>query len=171
MYVTSKEQAALDLVKRERLITILKSSTINYAHFSCKSQIIPKELQQDVIKSDGCFHPLVYAYFLRFLCCYHLHDQFSCEDAMQQIARATFETRPTENSMNRLCFQSLIIFGIAVQMTGRLDIAKLYFKELAKMDMDVYTSAAIKLSELTQSHDHYCDVTIYELIFNFLESC
>ncbi|VDH92708.1 Hypothetical predicted protein [Mytilus galloprovincialis] len=171
MYVTPKEQAALDLVKKERLITILKSSTINYANFSCKSQIIPKELQQDVLKGDGIFHPLVYAYFLRFLCCYHLHDQFSCEDAMQQIARATFETRPTGNSMSRLCCQSLIFFGIAVQMTGRLDTAKSYFKEIAKMDVDVYTSAAIKLSELTQSHDHYSDVNVYELIFNFLESC
>lgn len=159
-YVTPKEQAALDLVKKERLITILKSSTINYAKFACKSQIIPKELQQDVIKSYGKFHPLIYAYFLRFLCFYHLQDQFSCEDAMQQIFWATVKTVPTGESMSRLYCQSLIFNGIAFQMKGMLDEAKSFFTALAEIDEDVYTSAAIKLSEMTK--DHYSDVPKYK---------
>ncbi|VDI19978.1 Hypothetical predicted protein [Mytilus galloprovincialis] len=158
IYVTQKEQAALDLMKKERLITILKSSTIDYIQFSCKSQIIPKELQQDVIKSDGHFHPLVYAYFLRFLCCYHLHDQFSCEDALQQISRATREKCLTTNAMSRLSIQSLIFQGIAFQMMGMLDEAKSYFTLLAGDDVDAYTSAEIKLSELT--NDQFSDVNI-----------
>lgn len=146
--LTPKQQFALEMMKKEKLITTIKTLTVNNLLFAFKSQIIPKELQKDVIRDDTWFHPLTFAHFLRFLCFYHLHDSVSCEHAKHQLVLANKEMLFSGESLSLLRIQSTILVGIAAQMTGETDIAKMFFKLVATHDIDNSTSAALRLFEL-----------------------
>ncbi|CAC5374740.1 unnamed protein product [Mytilus coruscus] len=146
--MTPKQQFALDMMKKEKLITTLKSLTITNLQFAFKSQILPKELQQEDIKGNTSFHPLAFAHFLRFLCCYHLHDFISCRDAMQDLSVSIKKILPPKDFASTLCLRSSLFVGIVAQMLGATDSAREYFNFIAQLDKANYTSASTRLREL-----------------------
>ncbi|CAC5368251.1 unnamed protein product [Mytilus coruscus] len=82
----------LKLMKNEKLYTVLKAMTIEALIFHRKSSLLPQELQQDtiydIITHNIFYYPLSFAYFLSFLCYYHLHDIQSSRYYLQQLKLA-----------------------------------------------------------------------------------
>lgn len=146
--MTPKQEAALDMMKKEKLITTLKSLTICTIRFSRRSNIIPKELQCDV-RHSNVFLAVPFLHFLRFLCYYHLHDSVACEHAWHQLFLTTMKKFFTGLPLRFIQKQSLIFVGIAAQMTGQADMAKESFRIVAKYDGNKGSSAAIRLRELS----------------------
>lgn len=132
------------MMKKEKLLTALKSLTINWLDFKFKSPILPKELQQDVVKPGGTtfFHPLTFAHFLKILCCFRQHSSVACMNALYDLALANKVILRT----GLLGLQTTLFIGIAAQMMGLTDIAKNCFEIIAEHDINNYTSAAGRLN-------------------------
>ncbi|XP_071160869.1 cyclic GMP-AMP synthase-like receptor 2 [Mytilus edulis] len=145
---TPEQESAIDMIKNEKLITTLKSLTISKLRFECMSQIIPKELQHDVMTYLVDFHPSSFAHFLRFLCLFHLHEHIACEDALQQLLHANNNILCDKERPNFLFLHSNIFVGIAGQMIGKTFLAETYFTFAAKFDKFNRTTAGKRFREL-----------------------
>ena len=146
--ITPKQQFALDMMKNEKLLTTFKALTITNLQFAFKSQILPKELQQDDMKGNTSFHPLAFAHFLRFLCFFHMHDFISCRDALQDLKLSVKKILPAKDFASTLHLRSSLFVGIVAQMFGATDSAREFFNHIAQMDEANYTSASTRLREL-----------------------
>ncbi|XP_063418464.1 uncharacterized protein LOC134701268 [Mytilus trossulus] len=85
-------------LKNEKLYTVLKAVTIESLIFHGKSSLLPKELQKDaiydVLTHNIFYYPLSFAYFLSFLCFYHLHDLRSSRYYFQKLKSTDDITTP-----------------------------------------------------------------------------
>ncbi|CAC5388222.1 unnamed protein product [Mytilus coruscus] len=143
------KQHVVKLTNKEKLHTILKSLTTCSFEVDHNSSIVPQELQQDVASDCTIFHPLPFAHFLRFLCCYHLHDISSSRQSLQQLEHVqwtlseggTLVSHP--DSLN-----TVIMCGIAHQLLGDIHSASHAFLETAARDKNNETSAASRLYSL-----------------------
>ncbi|XP_052079134.1 uncharacterized protein LOC127717497 [Mytilus californianus] len=133
-----------NLMKKQKLNTALKAITIQNLTFRKNSSIIPQELQLDVSKSHAIYDPLSFAYFLSFLCYYHLQDMTSCRYYLQQLrSTINFTTVGIETHLS-----SPIFCGIAYQLMGDTYVARQFFQQTAKLDLYNLTSAASRLSSV-----------------------
>ncbi|XP_071162546.1 uncharacterized protein [Mytilus edulis] len=140
-----KQESAIEMMKNQKLISTLKALTITQVQFESDSQIIPKELYQDIIGRKNKFHPLAFAHFLRFLCYYHLYDRVSCEDAMLQltvVCKEIIKTGMIYDQVGYIHMKSSVFWAIAAHMMGKTNTANSFFKKLAKFDKKNLTSAA-----------------------------
>ncbi|XP_052102236.1 uncharacterized protein LOC127735875 [Mytilus californianus] len=142
-------QSMLDSMKQEKIITILKAVTSSDLHFYLRSSIIPTELQLDVIKYVTPFPHLSYAYFLKFLCFFHLNDLPKCKDSINQIRLAIYRTVNSDNGVFLHLLKSLVCYGVAYQMIGELDFSRHVFQMVANIDREHKTSALLRLSHLS----------------------
>lgn len=147
--MTPKQESAIHKMRNEKLITILKSLTISRLRFEFESQIIPKELQHEVITSAVDFPPLTYAHFLRFLCLFHLHEYTFCRDAMQQLLRAIDKIYSKAEILNLGFLRSVVLAGISRQMIGETHRAKKAFEFVAQYDDLHVTTDNKRLRELS----------------------
>ncbi|CAC5414643.1 unnamed protein product [Mytilus coruscus] len=129
----------LNLMKNEKLYTVLKAVTIDPLLFHWKSSIIPQELQLVVKYNHIMYHPTTFAYFLSFLCYYHLHDNISCRHYLKQITYSI-----ANSSIQAKCssFNSLIMCGIAHQLMGETNIARMCFQIVDTHDIYKTTNCA-----------------------------
>ncbi|CAG2223685.1 unnamed protein product [Mytilus edulis] len=142
--ITYIQKHQLNLMKKEKLYTVLKVLTIHRFELSSRSAIVPHELQLDfTINPNLPFHPLSFAYFLCFLCSYHLHDFKSCRIYLQQL-----EPSYKSFSLHANCpaLSTPIMCGIANQLLGESNRAKQYFQIADMFDHFKMTSAALRLS-------------------------
>ncbi|CAC5412284.1 unnamed protein product [Mytilus coruscus] len=134
----------LNIIKKEKLYTELKAITIDNLIFRKNSSIIPKELQLDVSKSHAIYDPLSFAYFLNFLCYYHLQDMTSCRYYLQKL-RSTINLTTVGKQTH---LSSPIFCGIAYQLMGDTYVARQFFQQTAKFDSHNVTSAVQRLSSV-----------------------
>ncbi|CAC5372343.1 unnamed protein product [Mytilus coruscus] len=144
----SIQKHMMNLMKKEKLFTIMKSLTIHPCGFEVNSSIIPQELQLDVSRMHTVFHTLPFAHFLSFLCYYHLHDILSCRQSLQRLGQWIL------SDCGNIVFDSetlntIIFHGIGNQLIGETYVARLAFRVAAKFDEYNTTSAASRLSSLT----------------------
>ncbi|CAC5414642.1 unnamed protein product [Mytilus coruscus] len=118
------QKHGLNLMKKEKLYTVLKALRMEVLFFNIGSSIIPQELQLEVTHLPSMYHPIPFAYFLSFLCYYHLQDNTSCRHYLQQLTTTIFKfyTQCTYCTTLNMC-------GIAHQLMGDTHIAKLYFQK------------------------------------------
>ncbi|CAC5372344.1 unnamed protein product [Mytilus coruscus] len=143
------QKHVLNLMKNEKLHTIMKSLIIHPCRFEVNSSTIPQELQPDNSRIPSSFHTLPFAHFLNFLCYYHLHDISSCKQSLQRLNQD--KCTPSEDGSILFELESLntIIFcGICYQLMGETNVAKIYFRAAAKVDIHSLTTAASRLSSL-----------------------
>ena len=130
-----------------KLILQVTSLTIPFVTFEKQSSVIPIELEFDVRNMAIFFKSIPCAYFLRFLCCYHLQDLRSCCFSRTQLFTTIlgdyFSNGETHNDTT-----VLISVGIACQMLGETNKAKKYFRFAAERDEYNITSAAFRLRQL-----------------------
>ncbi|VDI73420.1 Hypothetical predicted protein [Mytilus galloprovincialis] len=140
------QKHVLNLMKTENFYTVLRSLKIETLMFGPKSAIIPEELQLDNTWTYTSYHPLPFAYFLGFLCNYHLNNIPSCICFIKQllltmITDSVHVNFPTVNTR--------IMCGIAHQLMVQTSMAKIFFREAASVDKYKVTSAATRLSRVT----------------------
>ncbi|XP_063418811.1 uncharacterized protein LOC134701600 [Mytilus trossulus] len=143
------KQHVVKLMNKESLPTILRLLTTRCFEIDHKSAIAPKELQEDVSRDCTIFHPLPYVHFLRFLCCYHLHDIISSRESLKQLElvnRTILESCSFVSYPDSL--NTVIMCGIAYQLLGDIHTARRAFQEIAAHDKNNETSAASRLKSL-----------------------
>ncbi|CAC5372328.1 TTC30 [Mytilus coruscus] len=149
---THFQNHAVDMLKNEKICTIIKLLTIHAFRFGKSSSIVPQELQLEVpqelqLHLSHSFHPLPFAHFLCFLCYYHLHDITSCIQCIQQLEHVRLTLydysiyHPNSQETHILC-------GIAYQMMGETHLAFNAFQNALEIYVNNLTSAASRLSSL-----------------------
>ncbi|XP_063412278.1 uncharacterized protein LOC134695038 isoform X1 [Mytilus trossulus] len=135
----------LNLMKNEKLYTVLKTLTMDPLLFRRISSIIPEELQLDVTIKHAFLNPLPFAYFLNFLCYYHLQDFTWCRHYLQQL-----ESCMTNSDIFAIFpdTSTVILVGIAEQLMGETFLARLCFQMADVADVHKITSAAKRLSSV-----------------------
>ncbi|VDH98514.1 Hypothetical predicted protein [Mytilus galloprovincialis] len=144
------QKHVLNLMKHEKLHTIMKSLIIHPCGFEVDSSIIPQELQQDVARTHNVFHTLPFAHFLSLLCYYHLNDISSCRQSLQRLKYVQWILSDCGTIIFEPESLNTIIFcGIGYQLIGETYIARHTFRVAAKLDKLNSTSAASRLFSLT----------------------
>ncbi|CAC5426813.1 HARBI1 [Mytilus coruscus] len=120
------QKHVLNLMKKEKKYTVLKAITMKALMLNSTSSIIPQELQL-VAEQLHLYHPLPFAYFLSFLCYYHLHDSTSCRHYILQLKSViaiSFDNTP-------IAFMSTpIMCGIAHKLIGETYLARQIFQTI-----------------------------------------
>ncbi|CAC5367772.1 unnamed protein product [Mytilus coruscus] len=143
------QKNVLNLMKKEKLYTILKALTIYPVNFFSNSSVIPQVLQLDLRSKLISYHPLSFANFLCFLCNYHLHDITSCNDYLQQLHHFYSIEENLMSTPTGYIQAAMIFGGIAYQLLGNNNMARQLFQVIAEYDEYNVTSAAIRLYRLT----------------------
>ncbi|VDH96119.1 Hypothetical predicted protein [Mytilus galloprovincialis] len=144
------QKHVLNLMKKEKLHTMIKTLAIFPFTFELESPLIPQELHLDVTRTPTSFYPLSFAHFLNFLCSYHLHDISSCRQSLQRLKHDHW----TLSSGGTVVFEpeslnTMIFWGLCYQLMGETYLARETFREAAKQDRYNASSAASRLSSLT----------------------
>ncbi|XP_063409118.1 uncharacterized protein LOC134692590 [Mytilus trossulus] len=143
------QNIVLNLMKNEKLYTIIKSLTIASLLFKMESSIIPQELLLDVKRTHNSFHPLPFAHFLNFLCSYHLNDISSCRQSLQRLGCDQWRG---PNYLTKLLYpedvNTIILYGIALQLMRETCLAKFAYQAADLIDIQKMTSAGSRLHSL-----------------------
>ncbi|VDI16352.1 Hypothetical predicted protein [Mytilus galloprovincialis] len=141
----------VNLTMKDTFHTILKLLTTRSFQVDHKSAIVPQELQQDVSSNCTVFHPLPFAHFLHFLCCYHLHDIMSSRESLKQLEQVNRTILESCSFVSHpVSLNTVIMCGIAHQLLDEIHTARRAFQGTATLDKDNLTSAASRLYNLFQ---------------------
>ncbi|VDI31978.1 Hypothetical predicted protein [Mytilus galloprovincialis] len=147
---SSLSQITIKQTKTLKLMSLLKklpSAYIRFYKFRLNS-VIPIEL-----KSPHIFEPLIpissipFAHFLRFLCCYHLHDFKSSRYCISKLKKKVSEDSHSKEQKVGAFIYNFILLGIAFEMLGETDLARKYFRIAEQNDPNGFTSAALRLRQ------------------------
>ncbi|XP_063414863.1 uncharacterized protein LOC134696841 [Mytilus trossulus] len=107
----------LQLSKKTSIVQLWKIMLIDNLTFARNSGLIPIELQMEVEHKEYRISSIVYAYFLKILCHYHLNNVRQCQDCLQTLQIIIDESYCMESD---IMFQSesYKILGIALQLLG-----------------------------------------------------
>ncbi|CAC5411654.1 unnamed protein product [Mytilus coruscus] len=143
--ITLKQSEKLKL-----LLLLFPSPYISLKKFGLNLSVTPMELKYyHVNEIFLLISSLPYALFLRFLCCYHLHDLNSCWKCINQLSETVREHSQSEGDVYHGTIPSdIILLGIAFQMLGDRDRARTTFRLAAQRDVNNCTSAASRLRQL-----------------------
>ncbi|XP_052077403.1 uncharacterized protein LOC127715413 [Mytilus californianus] len=75
----------LKSLQKKSIVHLWKLMFIDEMSFKLKSMLIPEELLLEVENRSFSISSSVYAYFLKFLCHYHLNDIRACQDTIQVL--------------------------------------------------------------------------------------
>lgn len=96
--LNQNQENILNLMKQTEICTILKTMGIKFPKFHPSSTIIPLELQLNVHEASFSFHSRIFAYFLSFLCSYHLDNKRSCKQYLLQLRQTIHNPLTTNQS-------------------------------------------------------------------------
>lgn len=86
---------------------------------------IPQEQQPDNTRTHNSFNPLPFAYFLKFLCFYHLQDIPSCRQSLQRLEQVQWILSHCGTKVFiPETLNTLMLCGIARQLMGDIFIAR-----------------------------------------------
>ncbi|CAG2253914.1 unnamed protein product [Mytilus edulis] len=146
-----------DAIEKQKLISLLKTypnPLVSFVSFPIYSSILPMELRSDFFEPLITVNYIPFAYFLLFLCYYHLEDTKACQwhngiYPMLRTILAMDNNYQNGLSEKRVCMQDFILLGIANQMFGNSISAKDWFRVAASMDPYKLTSAAFRLQQIS----------------------
>ncbi|XP_076071840.1 uncharacterized protein LOC143043408 [Mytilus galloprovincialis] len=123
----------LQLSKKTSIVQLWKIMFIDSLKFAINSQLIPNELQMEIENGIHYISSIVYAYFLKMLCHYHLNNVIGCQDCLQTFQLVLAEKFLIEN--NRPLYSGAYnILGIALQLLGDNESARQAFMR----SVDIY---------------------------------
>lgn len=102
--------------------------------FLKKSTSIPDVLKFGVEAKDYLIPAVVYIYFLRFLCHYHLNNTLQCDTSIQDLHLTIDENFFIASSTNK--YTSLNVLGIAYQLAGDIESAKWSYWQSMRLQPD-----------------------------------
>ncbi|VDH98375.1 Hypothetical predicted protein [Mytilus galloprovincialis] len=129
-YSTISDDQLLNLnsCQKTSFVKLGKIMLVDDIRFESDSLLAPDELQMvDSISDDLLLFPsTAYAYFLEFLCHYHLNYDRQCQDSIQGL-KLVIEENYLITSRNMLEANSYILLGIALQLFGHYESARQAF--------------------------------------------
>ncbi|CAG2198959.1 unnamed protein product [Mytilus edulis] len=163
------QKHVLNLMKKEKLHTMIKTLAIFPFTFELESPLIPQELHLDVTRTPTSFYPLSFAHFLTFLCSYHLHDISSCRQSLQRLKHDHW----TLSSGGTVVFEpeslnTMIFWGLCYQLMGETYLARETFREAAKQDRYNASSAASRLSQSDMLKSYFSFTYCWNKFINWL---
>ncbi|XP_063414860.1 cyclic GMP-AMP synthase-like [Mytilus trossulus] len=118
--------------------------------FKINSGLIPNELQMEVKQKLYRISSIVYAYFLKILCHYHLNNVRQCQDCLQTLQVIIDESYFIENE-KLFHSESYKILGIALQLLGDSESAQQAFMQSAQIEPDQKYNTSVKRLTLMNS--------------------
>ncbi|CAG2197579.1 unnamed protein product [Mytilus edulis] len=148
--LTRIQKHELNLMKKEKLYTVLKALSISPVHFYTNSYLIPLELQMKDTYVIHIYYPLAFGHLLNFLCNCHLQDIASCRSSLQQLESITRAIIIESHDLNCLP----IFCGIAYNLMDKPDLARQMFQPIAEHDSFNVTGAVSRLSHVISHCPH-----------------
>ncbi|XP_063418890.1 uncharacterized protein LOC134701687 [Mytilus trossulus] len=134
----------LQTFQKKSLVYLLKTLVVGYTQFEENSTLIPDELQMNQLNTFYTFPSTAYAYFLNFLCYYHLNDVRQCQDSLKGLQLVIDEGYFMVNV--DLKAEAYYLLGIALQLLGDMESARHVFLKSVKLCPDeLYNSAGKRL--------------------------
>lgn len=101
---------------------------VDFMNFGRNSWLIPNELQMELENRESCIPSIVYAYFLQFLCNYHLNNVKQCQNCLHtlQLVIAEHYLMVKDTSLQSGAYN---ILGIASHLSGDREAASLAFMQ------------------------------------------
>ncbi|XP_052078278.1 uncharacterized protein LOC127716192 [Mytilus californianus] len=118
----------LQVFKRKSILQMWKIILVDFMIFRKSSWLIPYELQMEVENNHYCISSIVYAYFLKILCHYHLHNVRQCQDCLHTLQLVIAENYFIENNRAFLSI-AYTVLGIASQLLGHIEPARQAFMQ------------------------------------------
>ncbi|XP_071126807.1 cyclic GMP-AMP synthase-like receptor 2 [Mytilus edulis] len=140
----------LKLFQKKTIVRLWKTMLIDFMKFGKKSCLIPNELHMEV-ENEVCFiSSIVYAYFLKFLCHYHLNNVRQCQNCLHTLQLILVENYCIEQN-GQLPSEDYKILGIALQMSGDYEAARRSFLQSLELYPDHKFNTSYKRLSLMSS--------------------
>ncbi|XP_071180633.1 uncharacterized protein [Mytilus edulis] len=117
--VSDYQRIYLNSFQKTSFVNLEKLMFVDDIHFKSDSLLAPHELQSN-LKFLDLFPATAYAYFLEFLCQYHLNNARQCQDAVQFLKLVIEENYLTTRFKAK---ESYILLEIALQLLGHNESA------------------------------------------------
>ncbi|XP_071150247.1 uncharacterized protein [Mytilus edulis] len=106
----------LKSLKEKCVVDLLRILLVRAVMFKKNSGLIPDELKMDIAITSRTYESTAYAYFLTFLCHFHLKDIRECQDSILSLQLVIEENYLKTNQYNTLEANTLL--DIAFQLVG-----------------------------------------------------
>ncbi|XP_076070766.1 uncharacterized protein LOC143042367 [Mytilus galloprovincialis] len=112
--------------QKKSIVRLWKKMLVDFIRFKKKSLLIPNELQMENENGHYIVSSIVYAYFLQFLCHYHLNNVRQCQDCINTLHLVIAENYMIEKDASAKS-RAYTILGIALQLSGDYEAARQAF--------------------------------------------
>ncbi|XP_076086500.1 uncharacterized protein LOC143057146 [Mytilus galloprovincialis] len=109
---------------KKNVVYLLKIMFIDLIGFNVNSTLIPDELEMEVRGITDLFPAIAYAYFLSFLCHYHINNVRQCQDSLEGLELVIAESYLIPNWNTK---DAYILLGIALELHGDKESAQQAF--------------------------------------------
>ncbi|XP_052069215.1 uncharacterized protein LOC127708384 [Mytilus californianus] len=107
----------LQLFKEKSFGCMLKIMLVDNITFEINSALTPDEIQMNESNSVCCLPSTAYAYFLNFLCHYHLNNVRQCQDSLRCLQLVI--NKDYLNAKHSVKAEAYKILGIALHLLGK----------------------------------------------------
>ncbi|VDI09538.1 Hypothetical predicted protein [Mytilus galloprovincialis] len=132
----------LQTFQKKSLVCLLRILLVDDILFDDNSTLIPDELKLNQLNSFCGFPSTAYAYFLNFLCYYHLNDVRQCQDSLHGLQLVIDESYFMVTTYSEANAYHLL--GVALQLLGDKESARHAFLQSARLFPDEYFNFAGK---------------------------
>ncbi|CAC5387580.1 unnamed protein product [Mytilus coruscus] len=132
----------LKLFRKMNIVQIWKFLLLDNVHFWESSTLMPDELQIKGKTAEYIRAPVVYAYFLRFLCHYHLNNTIPRCDSLRCLKLSIENNYFISNYIDKALSYNLL--GLALQLTGDIESAKQAFMQSIRLVPDPDLNSAYR---------------------------
>ncbi|XP_063443279.1 uncharacterized protein LOC134723648 [Mytilus trossulus] len=115
---------------KNSFVCLLKVMYVDNVKFERNSTLIPNELQIDGSNGIHHFPSAAYAYFLKFLCHYHLNDVGQCQNSLHYLKLIIKQNYLIGYSM-RHKGEAFNLLGVALLLFGDKEYARIILKHSA----------------------------------------
>ena len=112
------------------ITNILKLLRVSVVMFTPQSTLIPKELELEVVNDIYFLPPVVYSYFLLFLCHFHLNNVNQCYYSLRNLQLTISEDYFISDIRSR----SNNCLGVAYQLIGKRALAERAFRQAIEIE-------------------------------------
>ncbi|XP_052076447.1 uncharacterized protein LOC127714427 [Mytilus californianus] len=114
--------------QEKSIVRLWKISLVDFMKFKTYSWLIPNELQMEMENGPWFISSIVYAYFLNFLCHYHLNNERQCQDCLHTLQLVIAENYCIDKNIG-IRSQAYNTLGIALQLSGDREAARRAFMQ------------------------------------------
>ncbi|XP_071126808.1 uncharacterized protein [Mytilus edulis] len=139
----------LKSIQKTNIVRLWKIMLVDCMKFEQNSWVIPNELQMEVNNGTCLISSIVYAYFLKFLCHYHLNNVRQCQNCLYTLQLVIAENFLIEKE-GGLQSEAYKILGIASQLLGDHEAARQAFiQSLQKYPNHTLNTSSKRLSSMS----------------------